>query len=140
MEYQETVMRERLADLLRDWRLARFYEVNKEVGDDDFHVVMPFVHYNADIAIKAIKPLDLNKTEPSDIYHHGGAWVKNMERLKNRERLPATVVFTVRFPENGKQLQAAEDICVELRQLGVEPVDFNNPSRLRVAVDLGIAA
>jgi hypothetical protein len=140
VEYQETVMRERLTCLLRDWRLARYYDLNKKVGDDDFHVVMPFVHYNADVAVKAIKPLDLNKTEPSDIYHHGGAWVKNMERLKSRKLLPTAVVFTVRFPETGKQLRAAMDICDELRQLGVEPVDFNNPSRLRVAVDLGIAA
>ncbi len=139
-EYQETVMRERLADLLRAWKLARFYEENRKVGDDDFHVVMPFVHYNGNVAVKAIKPLDLNRGEPSDIYHHGGAWVKNMERLKSRKQLPAAVVFTVRFPETGKQLKAAEDICVEFRQLGVEPVEFNNPARLRMSVDLGIAA
>jgi len=102
-------------------------------------VVMPFVHYAGDVAVKAIKPLDLNRAEASDIFHHGGAWVKNMERLKSRERLPAAVVFTVRFPEKGKQLRAAEDICAELRQLGVEPVDFNNTSHLRVAVELDVA-
>jgi hypothetical protein len=139
MEYQETVMRVRLACLLRDWRLARYYDVNKKVGDDDFHVVMPFVHYDGGVAVKAIKPLDLNRDESSDVYHHGGAWVKNMERLQSRKLLPTAVIFTVQLPETGKQLKAAEDICAEFRQLGVEPVEFNNPSRLRAAVDLDIA-
>jgi hypothetical protein len=139
MEYQENIMRERLACLLRDWKLERYYDVNKKVGDDDFHVVMPFVHYNGDVAVKAIKPLDLNKAEASDIYHHGGAWVKNMERLKSRKHLPEAVVFTVRFPETQKQLKAAEDICAELRQLSLEPVAFADASRLRMAVGVGIA-
>src|ERR1700720_224325 len=35
-EYQETVMRHRLARFLRDWKLARHYELNKKVGDEDF--------------------------------------------------------------------------------------------------------
>jgi hypothetical protein len=139
-EYQEIVMRNRLAHFLRDWKLAQHYEVNKPVGDADFHVIMPFVHYSGDVAAKVIKPLDLNKVETSEIYHHGGAWVKNMERLKNRNHLPPAVVFTVRFPDTGKHLMAAEEICTELRQLGVEPVEFDNPSRLRNAVELDIAA
>lgn len=139
-EYQEIVMRHKLARFLRDWKLARHYELNKKVGDADFHIVMPFVHYADGIVAKAIKPLDLNKPEPSDIYHHGGAWVKNMERLKNRDHLPTTVVFTVQLPEKGKRLGAAEEICGELRQLGIEPVEFNDATLLRRAVEIDIAA
>lgn len=139
-EYQETVMRHRLARFLRDWKLAHYYETNRKVGDGDFHVVMPFVNYAGDRAVKAIKPLDLNKTEPSDIYHHGGAWVKNMERLKTRDQMPATVVFTVMLPENGRRLKAANEICEELRQLGVEPVEFNNPLQIRSVAEIETAA
>jgi hypothetical protein len=135
-EYQEVVMRNRLAHYLRDWKLAQHYQVNKPVGDADFHVVMPFVHYSGEVPAKVIKPLDLNKAETSDIYHHGGAWVKNMERLKSRKQFPAAVVFTVRTPETGKRLKAAEDICVELRQLGVAPVPFENMQKLRGLVSV----
>lgn len=139
-EYQETIMRNRLARFLRDWKLAQHYEVNKKVGDEDFHVVMPFVHFTGEVVAKVIKPLDLNKAEPSDIYHHGGAWVKNMERLKNRNHMPTAVVFTVQLPERGKRLKAATEICSELRQLGIEPVAFNDLSQIRSAVEVEIAA
>lgn len=139
-EYQETIMKNRLARFLKDWKLAQHYEVNQKVGDDDFHVVMPFAHFTGEVIAKVIKPLDLNKVEPSDIYHHGGAWVKNMERLKNRNRMPAAVVFTVQLPERGKRLTAANEICKELRQLGVEPVEFNNPVLVRNAVEVAVTA
>jgi hypothetical protein len=139
-EYQEIIMRNRLADFLRDWKLVQHYEMNKPVGDVDFHVVMPFVHYDEGVPAKVIKPLDLNKVETSEIYLHGGAWVKNIERLKNRKHLPPAVVFTVRFPDTGKRMMAAQEICNEFRQLGVEPVEFDSPSQLRSAVELPIAA
>lgn len=135
-EYQETVMRQRLAEFLKDWKLARHYEVNRKVGDSDFHVVMPFVHYTGELAAKAIKPLDLNKAETSDIYHHGGGWVKNLERLRNRNHMPTEVVFTVQLPEHGRRLNAAHEICDELRALGVEPVPFEDTARIRSAVEI----
>ncbi len=135
-EYQEMVMRHRLAQFLKDWKLARYYEVNRKVGDGDFHVVMPFVHYLGEAAAKAIKPLDLNKVEPSEIYHHGGAWVKNMERLRNRGHLPPQVIFTVKLPLQGKRLNAANEICDELRALGIEHVPFENAARIRSAVEI----
>jgi hypothetical protein len=139
-EYQEVVMRKRLARLLDDWNLAHLYQINQPVGDDDFHVVMPFAHYTGELVAKVIKPLDLNKAEPTDIYHHGGAWVKNMERLRNRNQMPQSAIFTVQLPAAGKRLQAAEVICDELRQLGVQPVEFNNATSVRDAVEIRVAA
>jgi hypothetical protein len=50
------------------------------------------------------------------------------------------VVFTVRFPDAGKRLAAAQEICAELGQLGVQSVEFDDPTRLRNAVELNIAA
>ena len=138
-EYQEIVMRNRLAQFLKDWKLARHYEVNQKIGDGDFHVVMPFVHFTGKAVAKAIKPLDLNKAEPSEIYHHGGAWVKNMERLRNRHHMPRKVIFTVKLPEQGKRLNAANEICQELRALGVEPVPFEDTLRIRGAVEIAEA-
>ena len=135
-EHQEIVMRNRLAQFLKAWKLEGLYQVNQRIGDGDFHVVMPFVHYLGEAARKAIKPLDLNKAEPSEIYHHGGAWAKNMERLRNRHHLPQEVIFTVKLPENGKRLNAADEICDELRALGVEPVPFDDTPRVRSAVEI----
>jgi hypothetical protein len=135
-EYHEIVMRKRLAQFLKDWKLARHYEVNRKLGDGDFHVVMPFVHYMGEVAAKAIKPLDLNKVEPSEIYHHGGAWVKNMERLRNRNQMPPEVIFTVKLPAQAKRLNAANEICDELRALDVEPVPFEDTASIRSAVEI----
>jgi hypothetical protein len=139
-EYQEVVMRNRLARLLRDWKLTEHYVVNQKIGDADFHVVMPFVHYVDTIPMRVIKPLDLNKADTSDIYHHGGAWVKNMERLKARQKLPPAVVFTVRLPEMGKQRKAADEICQELSLLGVQPVDFGRTQQIHEAALVDNAA
>jgi len=135
-EYQETIMRNRLAQFLKDWKLTRHYELNRKIGDGDFHIVMPFVHYAGDTAAKVVKPLDLAKAEPSEIYHHGGAWVKNMERLRNRNHMPHRVIFTVKLPDHGKRLNAANEICDELRALGVEPLPFDDAQRIRGAVEI----
>jgi hypothetical protein len=135
-EYQEIVMRNQLAQFLKAWRLEQHYQVNQEIGDADFHIVMPFVHYIGEAVDKAIKPLDLAKAEPSDIYHHGGAWVKNMERLRNRQHMPNEVIFTVKLPAEGKRLNAATEICDELRALGVVPVPFEDTQGIRNVVDI----
>jgi hypothetical protein len=63
-----------------------------------------------------------------------------MERLKKREHMPPAVIFTVQFPEQGERLAAADEICSELSQLGVEPVDFADPRRIRGAVEVEVAA
>jgi hypothetical protein len=133
-EYHEVEMRRKLDEFLRQWNLGRWYEKNKEIGDEEFHIVMPFVHCADQRVEKVIRPLDLNKKDTTDIYQHGGTWVKNMERLKTRGALPAHVIFTVDVPHEGKRLTAAQTICDELRSIGVEPVDFNNVQELRAAV------
>jgi hypothetical protein len=139
-EYQETIMRARLAGYLRDWRLNHLYQRNVEVGDEDFYVVMPFGHFEGEAIARAIKPLGLDKAESSDVYQHGGTWVKNMERLKIRQQLPRSVIFAVQLPPDGKRLRAATEICSELQQLGVEPVDFADIHAVRTAVQLTTAA
>ena len=139
-EYQETIMKNRLAKFLRQWNLVSEYEKDQAVGDDDFHVILPFVH-RADATIdRAIKPLDLDKQETSDIYHHGGAWVKNMERLAKRSRLPKTTIFALRMPQNGRTLRAANEICEELGQIGVRTVSFQETAALHQLAQIGKAA
>ena len=135
-EYQEVIMRKRLATFLRDWQLDHFYEINREVGDKDFHVTMPFVHYAGAQVGQVVRPLDLDKDEPSEIYQHGGAWVNNMGRLRDHKQMPPRVVFTVQFPTMDNQLRAASTICRELQALGIETVDFADQRSVRLAVQI----
>ena len=135
-EYQETVMRQQLARFLKNWNLSDHYHQNEQVGDDDFHLNMPFVHRSADKIIKIIKPLDLNKKEPTDVYQHGGTWVKNMERLKKRGWMPKDTVFTVQFPPIGKTLDAAMKICEELGEIGIVAIDFGDTQKIRQAAEV----
>lgn len=133
-EYHEVEMRRKLDDFLSQWNFGRWYEKNKEIGDEEFHIVMPFVHRVRQRVEKVIRPLDLNKKDTTDIYQHGGTWVKNMERLKTRDALPPHVIFTVDLPGEGKRLKAAQTICDELRAVGVKPVNFNDVHEVRAAV------
>ncbi len=135
-EYHEVEMRRKLDQFLTTWNLSQWYERNKEIGDEEFHILMPFIHRAAERVEKALRPLDLNKRDTTDIYQHGGTWVKNMERLKTRNLMPSHVVFTVELPEDGNRLKAAETICDELRSVGVEPVSFRNLASLHAAVKI----
>jgi hypothetical protein len=134
-EYQETIMRKRLAQFLKDWNLSKYYEF-QQIGDADFHVKIPFVHLVEKRVIKAIKPLDLDKIETTDVYQHGGVWVKNMERLKARGQLPNETVFAIQFPKIGRPFDAAKTIVEELEQLGVRAIDFSLVQQVKGAVDI----
>lgn len=122
-EYQETVMARRLTNILRAHELEHFYRANQKVGNADFHVVLPIVsaaQTDAGVARRAIKPLDLDRDEPTKIYDHGDAWIKRVERLRQINRLPEGFLFTLRFPSEGeKHMKAASEIERELRRLEV---------------------
>ena len=118
-EYQETIMRRRLQTHLREWKINRYYKAER-VGDSVFHVQIPFVYSLEGNPQKAIKPLDLAKAEPSDIYRHGDIWISAMNRLHKMGRLPSRMIFTVAQSDEGVRRQAAEEICSELKRL--EPV------------------
>jgi hypothetical protein len=124
-EYQEIIMRRRLGDFLQKVNLARFYKQDQRVGDDNYHVVLPFVHFEGDTPRKAIKPLHMDKPMTTDIYRHGDAWISTVRRLQQINRLPKEFLFAVRFPgANTKGQSAAEDICNELQKLGTQTVPF----------------
>ncbi len=131
-EYQEIIMRRRLGDFLQKVNLARFYKQDQQVGDDNYHVVLPFVHYEGDKPRKAIKPLHMDKPMTTDIYRHGDAWISTVRRLQQINRLPKEFLFAVRFPgANAKGQAAAEDICSELEKLGTQTVPFADTEAIR---------
>jgi hypothetical protein len=129
-EYQETVMAKRLNEVLRTHELARFYRMNRPVGNDDFHVILPFVSdatNGAGVARRAIKPLDLDRDEPTKIYEHGDLWVKRVERLRQVNRLPEGMLFTLREPTTGdKRVRACAEIRTELARLEVSVLPYGD--------------
>jgi hypothetical protein len=122
-EYQETVMAHRLTEVLRAHQLIRHYRTNQKVGNDDFHVLMPIVseaRNDRGVARRAIKPLDLDRDEPTKIYEHGDAWIKRVERLRKGNQLPEGMLFTVReATTDEKRIKACQKIREELARLEV---------------------
>jgi hypothetical protein len=131
-EYQEIIMRGRLGDFLQKVNLARFYKQDQRVGDDDYNVILPFVHFEGNMPRKAIKPLHMDKPTTTEIYRHGDAWVSSVRRLKQINRLPKDFLFAVRFPtEKTKGQAAAQEICDELQKLGTVTVPFADTEAIR---------
>lgn len=122
-EYQETVMVRRLTEVLRAHQLIRHYRTNQKVGNDEFHVLMPIVseaRNDRGVALRAIKPLDLDRDEPTKIYDHGDAWIKRIERLRQVNQLPEGMLFTIReATTNNKLIKACQQIREELTRLDV---------------------
>lgn len=81
---------------------------------------------------KAIKPLDLDRNEPSDIYRHGDNWIAVVQRLKHIQRMPEQLVFTVRTPgaDEVKKKRAADEIRSGLCDAGAVVVPFD-PKEIR---------
>ena len=132
-EYMETVMRRRLGEFLKQHNLHGYYKVDQRVGDDTYHVIVPFVYQQmiGDRVDKAIKPLDLDRRDPSDIYRHGDNWISVVRRLRKINRLPKEFIFTISAPESGDKRRAAcTEIEKELRALDALTVSYRNRQQI----------
>lgn len=131
-EYQEIIMRNRLAEFLHKVNLARYYRQNQRVGTADYNVILPFVHFQGDTPRKALKPLHLDKPGPTEIYRHGDAWISHIRRLRQINCLPKDFLFTVKHPgHDEKRKKAAQEICDELARQDTLTVPFADTARIR---------
>jgi hypothetical protein len=123
-EYVEKAMEKRIKHLLDELQLAAPF-VPQRVGDDVFYANFPLVQQQGDTLTKIIKPFRLSQDEPVDIYDHGDAWLKKIERLRNRNLLPDDVLFAVKAPPlaDAKRHAAFKEICSDLIKLEVQTVD-----------------
>ena len=131
-EYQEQVMRNRLAESLRVWDLQRFYR-KLRIGDEKFHVNVPFGCEVEGRVTKVLRPLDLNREEPTDIYLHGDKWVNTLRRLAEFGTLPEHVVIPIQLPTGGERLNAANSVIANLRNVGAQAISIEDQGELRVA-------
>lgn len=130
-DYQEIIMRRRLGDFLQKVNLARFYRQDVRVGDDNYNVILPFVHLEGTTPCKAIKPLHLDKPAPTEIYRHGDAWISTVRRLRQINCLPKDFLFAVRYPgADGKRQAAAKEVCKELQQSDTLTVPFGETDQI----------
>lgn len=130
-EYQEIIMRRTLAEFLKKNDLSRHYKPDQRVGDDTYHVVLPFVYYQNDKPRKVIKPLHLDKQSPTEIYRHGDAWISTVRRLRKINRLPKEFLFTVKKPTSGSKIvSVADEICRELEALDTVTIPFADRNRI----------
>lgn len=133
-EYQEVVMARRLGDILQANDLIKHFRRNANVGNDLFHTRFAFVseHHNpAGVPLRAIKPLDLDRDEPTKIYDHGDAWIQRVKRLRQVGQAPERLLFTIRLPKGDeKRIQAASDIQAELIRQEVDVGEENNEQQV----------
>lgn len=123
-QYYEQVLAKLVKRALATERLADAF-VADDVGTEDFHIRLPFVHERDGKAIAAIKPLDLTQDEPTKIYTHGDIWIGHIRRLKALNLQPQGLLVAAEGPDAGdtKRYRAFNDIVVELRQMDVTVVD-----------------
>lgn len=123
-QYHEQVLVKLVKRTLATEKLADAFVAN-DVGTDDFHIRLPFVHERNGLAVAAIKPLDLTQDEPTKIYTHGDLWLGHIRRLKALHLQPQGLLIAAEGPnaDDTKRFRAYNDIVDELRLLDVTVVD-----------------
>jgi hypothetical protein len=119
-EYHETIMTRRLTRVFRAEHIVEYRQ--RKFGNDLYHVTLPFVKEQGGRAVRAIRPLDLDKQDSTRIIEYGDKWKLRVERLREMQDFPERMLFVVRQPESGKRRQAADAAREELDRLEVQTV------------------
>ena len=110
--YHEQLLDKTVRKVLVDAKLNKQYQP-ETLGDvTTYHAKLPFVHREAERAVKAIKPLYLAHEDPAQIYDHGWAWLGKVEKLRSLHLLPEQVLFPVEGPLEGGGERF--DMCQEI--------------------------
>lgn len=118
-DYHDQVLERGVRNALRKANLGNFFGPD-DIGNDDLHIHVPFVNKREDRARLAIKPLNLAKGEPNNVFDVGGHWVERISRLKRHRLLPDEMLFAVNLPaENESTRRAADEIVSDLKGQGI---------------------
>ena len=137
-EYHETVMARRYLEVLRQHATGRHFRA-AVIGTEAYHVRVPIA--SAELAEnqapeRAIKPLDLQRAEPTAVIEHGDAWIQRVRRLRQIGRLPERFIFAVRRPAAEPCAAAAIEVVRELQDAGAQVIDAEDTDALlRLAKD-----
>jgi hypothetical protein len=90
------------------------------------------------VPARVIKPLDLDKDDPTAIIDHGDAWITRLTRLQVIDLKPERFIFAVNRPGTGNAdlKDATEEVVAGLEKAGGIVVNANDTERLvKVAAD-----
>jgi hypothetical protein len=123
-DYQEAVLERGVRKWLYTAGVAERFE-HAELGNDEYHVIFPFVEQREEHAIKAIKPLHLGHNQATKIIEHGGQWLFRINQLRKRKKLPDSVLFAVQGPqEDGPTANAYHEIIEGLQDAGTTVLPY----------------
>jgi hypothetical protein len=100
-EYKEGVMGQRLQRLLREHKLMDAFQSDARVGDQNYHLTFTLasqVSVSGKAPDRAIRALDLDKEEPTDVIQHADSWLAGIRRLREFHTQPARMLFVLRPP------------------------------------------
>lgn len=119
-QYHDKVLERGVREVLMRANLREYFKP-AEVGSENLHIQVPFVHMRDGQPTHAIKPLDLGKDEANQVYEHGGHWLERVRRLGKHELLPTAMLFAVKAPTSAHTAvrKAADEIICELKEEGV---------------------
>lgn len=130
-EYVEQGIEKRLRALLDGLQLQRPFRAER-VGDDEVYAKFPLVQTRGGAATKIIKPFNLSQNDTMGIYDHGEVWLGKVRRLRERNLLPADVMFAVAGPSASdiKRHAAFQEICRSLKAQDILTVDADQTVRI----------
>ncbi|SKA94885.1 Protein of unknown function [Prosthecobacter debontii] len=130
-EYQEQLMREAISNSLKQWNLHRFYHA-LDVGTDIYRMKFPFVHQTHSRVERAIRVLNLNFNESTDILRRNDEVVGGLTRLRNAHVLPDDCMIVVKAPKSTtKTHEIAMDVCSNIQGLDVQTALYGDHTKLR---------
>lgn len=119
--YHDQILVRGVRETLRKANLRERFQEG-DLGNDDLHIHVPFVHKREGRAQLAIKPLDLDKDVPNLVYEVGGRWVERVQRMQRHQLLPDAMLFAVKMPGPGidRAQTAANEILDDLLRSGMK--------------------
>ena len=131
-EYHEAVMARRYMQVLREHPTGRHFRA-AVVGTEAYHVRVPIASMELaenQAPQRVIKPLDLQREEPTAVIEHGDAWIQRLKRLREFGRMPERFIFAVRLPTRDACAKAATDLVAELEDAGGKVIDAEDTDAL----------
>ena len=139
-EYQESVMARKFYQALQGFRPGKEFRRDVKLGGHAYHVKVPICSEwtdEAGIPKRALKPLNLDREDPTDIIDHGNAWVGRIEGLTEFGGIPERFIFAVDLPKSGDDsIAAAAKIVDKLKGAGATVVRSQEVEKvLELSVD-----
>ncbi|PLZ01137.1 DUF3037 domain-containing protein [Burkholderia sp. WAC0059] len=129
--YQERIVEQRVRNILKAADLQRTYQT--KVLGTEYQARIPFVRLNDEgIATRLIKPLDLDRKDPTRLYDHGWEWLGKVKRLRYDQQLRGDAMFVVRPPEKNFDTVASiyADLKHELEHANIEVAEESDQDKI----------